>query len=196
MVCASHCSFKILQTLPPWRPLSGSGLRVTCGTHQGCPAVPGIFCALLPMVRALGCGGGLLQWVVGEGGGGGRDALERGDPPHPGRPVYAQPLSLTLSLTANTSFNGICNRQQPPSTALATSSVCLPNRSWGRLCGPFPSLGGGGGYPRRRNERIGGQCPNWHMGSGYFGSGHGWRRDTLDLLGVHPVQDSAVPPGL
>ena len=35
------------------------------------------------------------------------------------------------------SFNGICNRQQPPPTALATSSNRLPNRFWG----PFPCNG-------------------------------------------------------
>ena len=39
----------------------------------------------------------------------------------------------TVSLTASASFNGISNRQQPPPTALATSSNRLSNRFWGRL---------------------------------------------------------------
>ena len=37
----------------------------------------------------------------------------------------------TVPLTASASFNGICNRQIPPPTALATSSNRLSNRFWG-----------------------------------------------------------------
>ena len=53
----------------------------------------------------------------------------------------------TVSLAASASFSGIYNRQQPPPTALATSSNRLSDRCWGRLWGPFPSnasRGGGG----------------------------------------------------
>ena len=39
----------------------------------------------------------------------------------------------TVSLTASARVNGNYNRQQPPPTALATSSNRLPNRCWGRL---------------------------------------------------------------
>ena len=47
-------------------------------------------------------------------------------PPPPGRPAL-------VPLTPSASLNGICNRQQPPPTALATPSNRLPNRLWGRL---------------------------------------------------------------
>ena len=57
-----------------------------------------------------------------------------GYPPSPGRPAYAELLSLTASAT----FNGICSRHYPPPTALGTSSNRLSNRFWNRLC-PFPS---------------------------------------------------------
>ena len=43
------------------------------------------------------------------------------------------------SLTPSASLNGICNRQEPPPSALATPSNRLPNRLWGHLRGPFPS---------------------------------------------------------
>ena len=39
----------------------------------------------------------------------------------------------TVSRMASASLHGICNRQQPPPTALATSSNRLSNRLWGRL---------------------------------------------------------------
>ena len=45
------------------------------------------------------------------------------------------PPPATVPLAPSASFNGICNRQQPPQTALATPSNRLPNR----LQGPFPS---------------------------------------------------------
>ena len=45
----------------------------------------------------------------------------------------------TVSRTASAGFNGICNRQLPPPTALATSSNRLSNRCWGRPGGPLPS---------------------------------------------------------
>ena len=45
----------------------------------------------------------------------------------------------TVFLTPSASFNGICDRQQPPPTALATSSNRLSNRFWGRLRGSIPS---------------------------------------------------------
>ena len=67
------------------------------------------------------------------GGGGGldlRDALERAEvTPSPSR----APSAATVRLTPSASLNSICTRQQPPPTALATSSNRLPNRSWGRL---------------------------------------------------------------
>ena len=53
-----------------------------------------------------------------------------------GRPAYAQP---PCSLTAGASLNGICHRQSPPPTALATSSNRLSSCLWGRVRGPFPS---------------------------------------------------------
>ena len=39
----------------------------------------------------------------------------------------------TVPLTPDAGFNGICNRQKPPPTDLATSSNRLSNRFWGRL---------------------------------------------------------------
>jgi hypothetical protein len=64
-----------------------------------------------------------------------RDALEGGEvsPRLPGRPAYAKPQSPTAS------FNGICNRQEPPPTALATTSNRQSKRFRGRLSGHFPS---------------------------------------------------------
>ena len=44
-----------------------------------------------------------------------------------------------VSLTASASLNGMCTRQRPPPTALATPSNRLPNRLGGRRRGPFPS---------------------------------------------------------
>ena len=62
----------------------------------------------------------------------------RGEVPPP--PFRAPSLcTATVPLTASASFNGICNRQQPPPTALGTSSDPLFDRCWGRLRGPFPS---------------------------------------------------------
>ena len=59
-----------------------------------------------------------------------RDAMEVGKvsppPPPPRRPA-------TVSLTPSASFNGVCNRQSPPPTALATSSNRPSNCFWGRL---------------------------------------------------------------
>ena len=63
-----------------------------------------------------------------------RDVLEEGEGPPPPPPSRAPSLRpSTVSLTPSASFNGICNRQQPPPTALATSSNRLSNRLWGRL---------------------------------------------------------------
>ena len=70
-----------------------------------------------------------------------RDALERGEPPPPPPPSRAPGLrTATASLTPSASFNGICNRQQPPPTASSTSSNRLSNCFWGHLRGPFPSI--------------------------------------------------------
>ena len=75
---------------------------------------------------AAGCGGGTP-----------RDALEGGKVPPPSRAPSLCPA--TVPLTPCASLKGICNRQYPPATALATSSNRLSNRFWGRLQGPFPS---------------------------------------------------------
>ena len=57
----------------------------------------------------------------------GRDALEGGRvPPPPSRASSLCPA--TVPLTASAAFNGICNRHQPPPTALATFSNRLSNR--------------------------------------------------------------------
>ena len=65
----------------------------------------------------------------------GRGALEggggAGTPTPPSRAPSLHPA--TVSLTPSASLNGICNRQSPPPTALATSANRLPNRCWGRL---------------------------------------------------------------
>ena len=72
-----------------------------------------------PVLRFACCGGSL------EGGGG-------EVPPHD--PSRARSLCpATAPLTPSASLNGFCNRQQPPLTALATSSNRLSNRLWGRL---------------------------------------------------------------
>ena len=51
----------------------------------------------------------------------------------------AQPTPSHCPPDAKCQFSGICNRQQPPPTASATSSNRLSNRLWGRFGGPFPS---------------------------------------------------------
>ena len=63
---------------------------------------------------------GLGQGCIGRG--------RRLPPPPPGRLCLA-----TVPLLASASLNGICNRQEPPPTALATPSNRLSNRFWGRL---------------------------------------------------------------
>ena len=123
--------------------------------EEGCPALlthPPPPPACLSMHRRGGTSS--LHEVVGRpkqrnegsyGGGGGRDALGGGGVPPPPPPSRAPSMCpATVPLTPSASLNGICNRQQPPPTALATSSNRLLNRLWG----PFPSnasLGGGGG---------------------------------------------------
>ena len=55
-------------------------------------------------------------------------------PPPPPRLAYGPAL---VSLTASASFQGICNQQQTPPTALATSSNHPLNRSWDPIKGRF-----------------------------------------------------------
>ena len=89
-----------------------------------------------PIKGARGGGGG-GDPSVGLLVGGWSDELEGG-----GRSRAPSLCPATVSLTPSASFNGTCNRQQPPPTALATSS----NRLWGRLWGPFPSGASRGGW--------------------------------------------------
>ena len=56
-----------------------------------------------------------------------------GTPPPPSRAPSLCPAAVPP--TASAGFNGICNRQQPPPTALATPSNRLPNR-FGNLLQP------------------------------------------------------------
>ena len=77
-------------------------------------------------------------------------------PPPPGRPAYAP---AGVPLTAGARLNGIRNRQQPPPTALATTSNPLPNRFWDRLGGPFPSTASLGIQPYIRQVGLFGLLP-------------------------------------
>ena len=60
-----------------------------------------------------------MHWKGGEG------------TPRPSRAPNRHLATVPLMLSA--SFNGSCNSQQLPPTALATSSNHLSNRLWGRL---------------------------------------------------------------
>ena len=61
-----------------------------------------------------------------------------------------QPLSPKRQVPASMAF--ITDNNRPP-TALATSSHRLPNRLWGRLCGPLSSHPWvGGGHPEGPEE--------------------------------------------
>ena len=59
------------------------------------------------------------------------------EPPAPPPPPLEPSLCpATVPLTASASFNGTCNRQQPPPTASATASNRLSNRFWGASGAP------------------------------------------------------------
>ena len=62
-----------------------------------------------------------------------RSALEGGGltPPPPSRVPSLG--AATVFLTPSADFNGICNRQYPPPTALATASNRLSASVWGHL---------------------------------------------------------------
>ena len=57
------------------------------------------------------------------------DALEGGEVPPSRAPSLCPAI---VSLAPSPSLNGICNRQQPPPTALTTLSNRLSNRFWPR----------------------------------------------------------------
>ena len=56
--------------------------------------------------------------------------------PMPPRSRAPSLCPATVSLTARASFNGICDRQQPPPTALTTPTNRMSNGFWGRLRDP------------------------------------------------------------
>ena len=111
---------------------------------------------------------------------GGRDALEGGQVPSlPSRAPSLCPAAV--SLTPSASLNGICNRQYPPPTALATSSNRLPNRFWGRPQVP----------PFLMHPCLGGTEAGGAGGLVWFGSGAQFRQHR----GVWPVLHSGVSKG-
>ena len=52
---------------------------------------------------------------------------------YPPIPLQGTQPMPSRCLTPSASLNGICNRQEPPPTASATSSNRLPNRHWSHL---------------------------------------------------------------
>ena len=106
----------------PWQPGHAKQGRPRCwGQELGWAWAVGPLMASVQCATACLAGGG-GQGCIGRGGG----------TTHP--PSRAPSLCpATVPLAASASFNGICNRQQPPLTALATSSNHLSNRFWVRL---------------------------------------------------------------